>query len=174
MTNLYGLFTWSKLQNLLQNVQLQKFCRFFCNNFLQNFCKSIWDQDKRYSFLGYFQKRLLNDRFMTSSSFLFLKKFFHIFCKKFAKKLQKSCKKIAKKLQKSCKMRKRNFLLCKIFAKFLQILNLHTDFRPREESVRAADVENIFCQQFVSSSKQSRPMKYKQCDFSIPLSHCLL
>ena len=56
-------------------------------------------------------------------------------CKKIAKKLQKSCKKIAKKLQKSCKMRKRNFLLCKIFAKFLQILNLHTDFRPREESV---------------------------------------
>ena len=57
-------------------------------------------------------------------------------CKKVAKKLQKNCKKIAKKLQKSCKMRKRNFLLCKIFAKFLQILNLHTDFRPREESVK--------------------------------------
>ena len=35
-------------------------------------------------------------------------------------------------------MRKRNFLLCKIFAKFLQILNLHTDFRPREESVRGS------------------------------------
>ena len=34
-------------------------------------------------------------------------------------------------------MRKRNFLLCKIFANFLQILNLHTDFRPREESVRS-------------------------------------
>ena len=31
---------------------------------------------------------------------------------------------------------KNNFLLCKIFAKFLQIINLHTDFRPREESVR--------------------------------------
>ncbi len=116
---------------------LQFFCKFFAI-FLQNFCKLIWDQDKRYPFSGYFQKRLLNDRFMTSSSFLFLKKFLHIFCKKFAKKLQKSCKKIAKKLQKSCKMRKRNFLLCKIFAKFLQILNLHTDFRPREESVTVA------------------------------------
>ena len=64
------------------------------------------------------------------------KKFEKKNCKKVAKKLQKNCKKIAKKLQKSCKMRKRNFLLCKIFAKFLQILNLHTDFRPREESVR--------------------------------------
>ena len=31
-------------------------------------------------------------------------------------------------------MRKKIFLLCKIFAKFL-LLNLHTDFRPREESV---------------------------------------
>ena len=60
-------------------------------------------------------------------------------CKKIAKKLQKNCKKVAKKLQKSCKMRKRNFLLCKIFAKFLQILNLHTDFRPREESVSIFD-----------------------------------
>ena len=41
----YGLFTWSKVQNFLQNVRLQKFCknlqkfcRFFYNNFLQNFC----------------------------------------------------------------------------------------------------------------------------------------
>ena len=42
-------------------------------------------------------------------------------------------KKVEKKLQKSCKMRKKNFLLCKIFAKFV---NLHTDFRPREESVK--------------------------------------
>ena len=58
-------------------------------------------------------------------------------CKKISKKLQKSCKKIAKKLQKSFKMHKRNFLLCKSFANFLQILNLHTDFRPREESVNA-------------------------------------
>ena len=32
-------------------------------------------------------------------------------------------------------MKKKFILLCKIFAKFLQILNLHTDFRPREESV---------------------------------------
>ena len=59
-----------------------------------------------------------------------------IFRKKFAKKLQK---KIAKKLQNNCKnfakCAKKFFLLCKIFAIFLQILNLHTDFRPREESV---------------------------------------
>ena len=65
---LYGLFTWSKVQNFLQNVQLQKFCKnfadffakflqlfcnffaiflqIFCNFFaifFQNFCKLIWD-----------------------------------------------------------------------------------------------------------------------------------
>ena len=72
---------------------------------------------------------------MTSSSFLFLKKMW----KKIAKKLQKICKKIAKNLQKNrkkiAKCAKKNFLLCKIFVKFLQILNLHTDFRPREEFV---------------------------------------
>ena len=54
--------------------------------------------------------------------------------------MQKNCKKVAKKLQKNCKnfakCAKKIFLLCKIFANFLQILNLHTDFRPREESVR--------------------------------------
>ena len=63
-------------------------------------------------------------------------------CKKFAKKLQKIYKKIAKKLQNNCKnfakCAKKIFLLCKIFANFLQILNLHTDFRPREESVKEA------------------------------------
>jgi len=32
-------------------------------------------------------------------------------------------------------MRKKIFPPCNFFAKFLQILNLHTDFRPREESV---------------------------------------
>ena len=71
-------------------------------------------------------------------------------CKKVAKKLQKNCKKIAKKLQKSCKkIAKKLQDNCKIIAKilqnalkkfffcvkFLQIWNLHTDFRPREESV---------------------------------------
>ena len=69
----------------------------------------------------------------------------HIFCKKFAKKLQKSCKNVAKKLQKSWKKNCKNFakcgkhffLLCKIFAKFLQISNFKSDFRPREESVNA-------------------------------------
>ena len=63
-------------------------------------------------------------------------------CKKVAKKLKKNCKKIAKKLQ---NVKKKNFLLCKIFAKFLQILNLHTDFRPREESVtRLMMVKSIY------------------------------
>ena len=81
---------------------------------------------------------------MTSSSFLeinvqkFAKKLQKI-CKKIVKKLKKNCKKIAKKLQNNCKnfakCAKKFFLLCKIFANFLQILNLHTDFRPREESV---------------------------------------
>ena len=59
-------------------------------------------------------------------------------CKKIAKKLQK----IAKKLQNNCKnfakCAKKIFLLCKIFANYLQILNLHIDFRPREESVRSS------------------------------------
>ena len=57
-------------------------------------------------------------------------------CKKIAKNLQKNCKKIAKKLQNNCKnfakCTKKFFLLCKMFANFLQILNLHTDFRQRE------------------------------------------
>ena len=48
-------------------------------------------------------------------------------------------KKLKKKLKKKnlniFQIEKKNFLLCKIFAKFLQILNLHTDFRPREEAV---------------------------------------
>ena len=48
--------------------------------------------------------------------------------KKIEKKKQKICKNFAK-------CAKKNFPLCKIFAKFLQILNLHSDFRPREESV---------------------------------------
>ena len=60
--------------------------------------------------------------------------------KKIAKKLQKNCKKIEKNCKKVAKnlqnVKKKIFLLCKIFAKFLQILNLHTDFRPREESVK--------------------------------------
>ena len=60
------------------------------------------------------------------------KKFEKKLKKKIAKKLKKSCKKVAKNLQ---NVKKKIFLLCKIFAKFLQILNLHTDFRPREESI---------------------------------------
>ena len=43
-----------------------------------------------------------------------------------------SCKNSAKILQNA---QKKIFPLCKIFAKILQILDLHTDFRPREESV---------------------------------------
>ena len=140
---------------------LQKFCRFFCKifaTFLQFFCNffaiffqfffnffSIFLQIDLglgqkvpifgliFFWFAIFQKRLLNDRFMTSSSFLFLKKIFSHFlqkiCKKIAKKLQKNCKKIAKKLQKIakklqkfCKMRKMKFSsvqnFCKIFANF--------------------------------------------------------
>ena len=37
-------------------------------------------------------------------------------------------------LQKFLQNVEKKFLLCKIFAKFLQILDLHTDFRPPEES----------------------------------------
>ena len=87
-------------------------------------------------------------------------------CKKIAKKLQKSCKKIAKKLQKSCKMRKRNFLLCKIFANFLQILNLHTDFRPREESVTDSS-RGLKCKTFckMCSCKNSAKNLQKFCRF---------
>ena len=41
------------------------------------------------------------------------------------------------------KMSKKNFLLHKNFAKFLQILNLHTDFRPREEAVSDSKKESL-------------------------------
>ena len=75
------------------------------------------------------------------------------FAKKFAKNLKKICKKIAKKLQNNCKnfakCAKKIFPLCKIFANYLQILNLHIDFRPREESVR--------------SSQKISPKKYFFC-----------
>ena len=55
--------------------------------------------------------------------------FYKNFCKFFAINLQNILQNICKKCEKKI------FLLRKIFAKFLQILNLHTDFRPREESV---------------------------------------
>ena len=43
------------------------------------------------------------------------------------------------------KCKKKFFPLCKIFAKFLQILNLHTDFRPSEESAtRLMMVKSIY------------------------------
>ena len=48
--------------------------------------------------------------------------------------LEKCFKNFAKNVQNFCKMSNKIFLLCKILAKFLQILNLHTDFRPCEES----------------------------------------
>ena len=51
------------------------------------------------------------------------------------KKIEKKKKKIAKILQNA---QKKIFPLCKIFAKFLQILNLDTDFRPHEEFVRVS------------------------------------
>ena len=51
--------------------------------------------------------------------------------KKILKNWKKNCKNFAK-------WEKKIFPLCKIFAKFLQILNLDTDFRPREEFVRVS------------------------------------
>ena len=57
--------------------------------------------------------------------------------KKIAKKLQKNCKKIAKILQNA----KKKFFFC---VKFLQILILHTDFRPREESVKVLETLTLF------------------------------
>ena len=56
-------------------------------------------------------------------------------CKKISKNLQKNRKKIAKKLQKNCKKIAKCAKEIFFCVKFLQILNLHTDFRPREESV---------------------------------------
>ena len=63
------VFTWCKVQNFLQNVQLQKFCKksakklqIFCNNFLQLFCN-------------------------------FFATFLQFFCKFFAKNVQKFLKK---------------------------------------------------------------------------------
>ena len=62
--------------------------------------------------------------------------------KNLKKKIEKKSKKFVKILQNA---QKKNFPLCKIFAKFLQILNLHTDFRPREESVtRLMMVKSIY------------------------------
>ena len=60
------------------------------------------------------------------------------FCKFFANFLQFFCKFFAHLFQNICakifaKNVKKKFFFC---VKFLQILNLHTDFRPREESVR--------------------------------------
>ena len=60
----------------------------------------------------------------TFTSFLFLQK------KKY----------LAKLLQKMCKHFAINFLLCKMFATFLQIWKLHIDFRPREESVSSIEI----------------------------------
>ena len=89
---------------------------------------------------------------MTSNSFLFLKNFCTFFAKNLQKNFKKIEKKIANKLQKNCKkvaknlqnVKKKCFLRCKIFAKFLQILDLHTDFRPREESVSAPIVPELY------------------------------
>ena len=144
MTN--GLFTWSKLQNVLQNMQLQKFCKIFANflhillqqlfvKFLQMFCKLIWNLDIRYLFLLliFFSTRGCRMRhWWPLVPFFFWRKCFKYFAKNFVKNVQNFCK-----------MSKNNFLLCKNFAKFLQILNLHTDFRPCEESVSSRLVYRI-------------------------------
>ena len=110
----YGLFTWSKGQN-----------------FLQIFCKSIWNLDL-FLWLKLFSRRgsRMRDRWPLVPFF-----FGKNASKNCAKILQKMCKNFATNVQIFCKMRKKIFLLCKIFAKILQIWNLHTDFRPHEQAV---------------------------------------
>ena len=63
-------------------------------------------------------------------------------CKNFCKNI---CKNICKKMCKMCKNCVNIFFpLCKIFAKFLHFSNLHSDFRPREESVKIR-MQNATC-----------------------------
>ena len=118
------LFTWSKVQNFLQNVQLQLFCNFF-SIFLKFFCKffainvkKIFQKKKRTrGHESIIQQPLLEVTRKWIPFVLIPNQFTKILkknCKKIAKNLQKNCKKVAKKLQKFCKK------ICKIFADFLQ------------------------------------------------------
>ena len=65
------------------------------------------------------------------------KKFCKRICKNFCKQICKNfCKRICKKFCKMCKKLCKFFLLlCKIFAKILHLSNLHSVFRPREDTV---------------------------------------
>ena len=58
--------------------------------------------------------------------------FYKNFCKFFAKNLQNI-------LQNICKKCEKKIFFC---VKFLQIWNLHTDFRPREESVSFYEINH--------------------------------
>ena len=80
----YGLFTWSKVQNFLQNVQLQKFCKNFADFFatlLQIFCNFFA------TFFAIFLQFFFN----------FFAIFLQLFCNFFANFLQKMCKNFFKK-----------------------------------------------------------------------------
>ena len=144
-----GLFTWSKVQNFLQNVQLQKFCKKsakilqiflqnFCNffaTFLQFFCnffaiffqffykffaKTVKKKKRTRGHESIIQQPLLE---VTRKwiPFVLIPNQFTKILKKNGKKLQKICKKIAKKLQKICKkITKKLQKNCKIIAKILQ------------------------------------------------------
>ena len=73
------------------------------------------------------------------------------------------CKNICKKMCKMCKNCVNIFfLLCKIFAKFLHFSNLHSDFRPREESVTFV-FWNIVCIPFMPV----KSIKFKTVTFCI-------
>ena len=52
------------------------------------------------------------------------------------------------------------FTLLKIFAKFLQNLNLHTDFRPREEAVRTLEIPTIVRREDLTFFQYSSHARY--------------
>ena len=118
---------------------LQKFCRFFYNNFLQNFCKFFanWFGIRRKG--THFQVNVLFSRrgcWMIDSWPLVLF-FFWKMCKKFAKKFakkfeKKNWKKIAKNLQKIFKKIEKkfqNFAKCRTYADDIPFCSIFTYFQ---------------------------------------------
>ena len=126
--NSNGLFTWSKMQNFLQNVQLQKFCKksakilqiflqFFCNffaTFLQFFCNffaiflKFFCEFFSINVKKFFQKKKRtrgHESIIQQPLLEVTRKWipFVLIPNQFTKILKKNCKKIAKKLQKNCK-----------------------------------------------------------------------
>ena len=75
-------------------------------------------------------------------------------CKNFCKYI---CKNICKKMCKMCKNCVNIFFpLCKIFAKFLHFSNLHSDFRPREESVSNTNIYTPSAEHFKNSPNSKK------------------